>query len=309
VNTCAEVRKSLQAVEIDQAWGFCGGTAPAPATCTEPFIQSVYTNYLDRTYRIDDTIKIGVSFSRPVSSDSVTLKMKVGHDRTCSFAINNAMYGFCDYTVQKGDYSVDLDVEVSGVIKDDNDLTITDLTPKVSLSSNHDIVIDGRIIEINPDLLEQNPEIPLDDQDIEVNPDLLNPNLDIPLDKETPENNTDQNPILNPPTTNNNYEIPSDSGDRQPNFEVTVTDDGLATYTVTGKINYYGTYQGCENPRYFDPVIVRWGQANTILTPPDMNFTATHTYNVKNPEYDLSISVVNSCFQSTTRHFTVKPHL
>jgi hypothetical protein len=101
----------------------------------------------------------------------------------------------------------------------------------------------------------------------------------------------------------------SQGTDRNPSFEVTVTNDGLATYTVNGVINYYGTAPGCTGPRYYDPVIIRWGQGNTEITPSNKVFTATHKYEVKNPEYDLSVSVFNSCFQSITKHFAVKPKL
>jgi len=279
-NTCAEVRKAMQSVYMNQAWGTCGGANPNEATCTAPYANSVFSHSPDKTYSIGDSIKIGVSFSKPVTSSSITLELNVGNNRTCSLSIDNDIDGFCTYVVQEDDYSTDLDVtKISGTIKDENGVQVTNFTPVHKLSDNNDISVNGTAFTIDEDIF----DIDTDDDD-----------ADIPIDI----------PIDIPPV-----EIPIDTGDRKPSFDVTVTNDGLATYTVTGKINYYGTYKGCEGPRYFDPVVIGWGQVDSILTPTGPDFTATHKYVVKNPEYDLVVSVTNSCFQSTRKHFTVTPHL
>ena len=99
-----------------------------------------------------------------------------------------------------------------------------------------------------------------------------------------------------------------DTGDKYPSFTASVSDDGLRTYTIEGTFNYYGTKSGCTGPRYFDPIIVAWGQVDTHPAVDGNNhFTTTHVYNVKNSEYDISVSFINSCFQRTTKTFTVHP--
>ena len=92
---------------------------------------------------------------------------------------------------------------------------------------------------------------------------------------------------------------------RKPSFTVDVIQNGK-TVTVNGKLNYYGKGAKCSGPRYFDPIIVAWGQVNThpVLNS-DNTFTSTHEYNVKNKEYNLSVSVTNSCFGSYVFHKTL----
>jgi len=98
--------------------------------------------------------------------------------------------------------------------------------------------------------------------------------------------------------------------DKYPSYTVEVSDDGWATYTVNGSLKYYGTKKGCTGPRYFDPIIVRWGEVNSHpILDSNNNFTASHKYLVKNSDYNLSIFIINSCFQSITKSFVVHPKL
>jgi len=92
---------------------------------------------------------------------------------------------------------------------------------------------------------------------------------------------------------------------RKPSFTVDVIQDGKYV-TINGKLNYYGKGAKCSGPRYFDPIIVAWGQVNThpVLNS-DNTFTSSHEYNVKNKEYNLSVSVTNSCFGSYVFHKTL----
>ena len=117
--------------------------------------------------------------------------------------------------------------------------------------------------------------------------------------------------ILLPTTSTPAVFVPApvvDTGDKYPSFTASVSDDGLRTYTIEGTFNYYGTKSGCTGPRYFDPIIVAWGQVDTHPAVDGNNhFTTTHVYNVKNSEYDISVSFINSCFQRTTKTFTVHP--
>ncbi len=92
---------------------------------------------------------------------------------------------------------------------------------------------------------------------------------------------------------------------RKPSFTVDVIQNGKYV-TINGKLNYYGKGAKCSGPRYFDPIIVAWGQVNThpVLNS-DNTFTSSHEYNVKNKEYNLSVSVTNSCFGSYVFHKTL----
>mgnify|MGYP001578289734 FL=1 len=92
---------------------------------------------------------------------------------------------------------------------------------------------------------------------------------------------------------------------RKPSFTVDVIQNGK-TVTVNGKLNYYGKGAKCSGPRYFDPIIVSWGQVNTHpALNSDNTFTSTHEYNVKNKEYNLYVRATNSCFGSYSFHKTL----
>lgn len=87
---------------------------------------------------------------------------------------------------------------------------------------------------------------------------------------------------------------------RTPSFSVDVIQNGK-NVKVNGVLNYYGKGSKCSGPRYFDPIIVRWGQVDSQPTlKSDNTFTASHEYVVKNKSYVLSVSVTNSCFGSYT---------
>lgn len=139
---------------------------------------------------------------------------------------------------------------------------------------------------------------------LEVNPPA--PIITPPVETPAPAAST---PVITPPTVATPAESTTVAGDRLPSYDVELTDDGRATFNIKGKINYYGTYKGCEGPRYFDPVIIAWGQVDSVITPPAKDFSATHKYLVRNPEYDITVLVTNSCFQKTVKRFTVRPKL
>ena len=92
---------------------------------------------------------------------------------------------------------------------------------------------------------------------------------------------------------------------RTPSFTVDVIQNDKKV-TINGVLNYYGKGAKCSGPRYFDPIIVRWGQIDDHPTlNSDNTFSVTHDYNVKNTSYDLSVSIINSCFGSYTFHKTL----
>jgi len=142
-------------------------------------------------------------------------------------------------------------------------------------------------------------------------PEVINTPITVPVPEPTIIAPVAPTPVVTEPVT---IVVPTppvvDTGDRKPNLTVEVTNDGLATYTVNAHLDYYGTYKGCTGPRYFDPIIVAWGQVDTHpALDSNNNFTTTHKYNVKNSYYDLNVSVINSCFQRTTKTFRVYPKL
>jgi hypothetical protein len=166
---------------------------------------------------------------------------------------------------------------------------------------------------------------------VEATPVCTLPKVDLGQEVVTPFAPTSTNYTQPNTDTSTNYNIPSFSlpvitpipkvetpapvvvvptGDRKPSFTAEISDDGLSTFTINADFNYYGTYKGCEGPRYFDPIIVTWGQVDSHPALDSKNhFTATHKYTLKNYEYDVSVAMINSCFQSTVKHFTVHPKL
>lgn len=89
---------------------------------------------------------------------------------------------------------------------------------------------------------------------------------------------------------------------RTPSFTVDVVQNGKFV-TVNGKLNYYGKGTKCSGPRYYDPIVVRWGQhLDTPVLKSDNTFTASHEYDVKNTTYELSVSVYNSCYGMQSFH-------
>lgn len=134
-------------------------------------------------------------------------------------------------------------------------------------------------------------------------------NPDIGLNSGTGDNTNGQSPANNTnttPTTPATTPAPVVEEEvRTPSVAVDVIQNGK-TVTVNGKLNYYGKGSRCSGPRYFDPIIIVWGQVDTHpALNSDNTFTSTHEYNVKNKEYDLYVRVINSCFGSYSFHKTL----
>jgi hypothetical protein len=94
---------------------------------------------------------------------------------------------------------------------------------------------------------------------------------------------------------------------RIPSYTVTLTRTGN-DYTVSGHINYYGKGSSCSGPRYYDPVIVRWGDAGAEPVVTNMSFSANHEYFIENATHPFSVSVYNSCFGVKTYRTDVVMH-
>lgn len=112
-----------------------------------PTIVEINSETAAGTYGVGSVIDISVTFSELVTSTGdVTVTLETGEtDRTCTFTITSSLTGGCEYTVQDGDYTTDLDATISGVIKDisTQDNTLTNFVPATTLAENTDFVIDG----------------------------------------------------------------------------------------------------------------------------------------------------------------------
>ena len=113
-----------------------------------PSILSITSTNDDGVYKVGDNISIDIVFSELVdSSGNVTLTFETGIiDRTCEFQILNSTEATCNFIVQEGDVTSDLNVSsISGIINraGDGSVLIIDYTPNTSLATNKNIVIDG----------------------------------------------------------------------------------------------------------------------------------------------------------------------
>ena len=144
---CNEVEKALRAVEMNQG-GYCSDQTRVDPGCgnleVAPTITSVSSDKANGSYGVGEAIDIDVSFSEAVTSTgNVTVTLETGAtDRTCTFTVSNATTASCDYTVQAGDTSNDLDVSsISGTIADQNGNPMTNFTPTTNLAANKNIII------------------------------------------------------------------------------------------------------------------------------------------------------------------------
>lgn len=110
-----------------------------------PTITSISSELTNGTYGPGSTIPVTITFSEPVTSTGVvTLTFETGAtDRTCTFSVILNNTAICNYVVQAGDLSGDLDVtNVVGVLADRWGNAMTDFVPGVGLASQKALVID-----------------------------------------------------------------------------------------------------------------------------------------------------------------------
>lgn len=111
-----------------------------------PSISSISSDKANGAYTVGDVVDIDVTFNDQVtSSGDITVTLRTGDtDRTCTFSVSNSTTGTCNYTVQEGDTSSDLDAIVSGTFEDraGNSATVSSFSPSLTLALNKDIVID-----------------------------------------------------------------------------------------------------------------------------------------------------------------------
>jgi hypothetical protein len=111
---------------------------------TIPTITSISSSKANGSYKAGEVIDIDVNFSEAVTSTgSVTVTLETGDiDRTCTFTVTNSSSGTCDYTIQAGDTSSDLNATISGTITDQTANPMVSFTPGTSLATNKALVID-----------------------------------------------------------------------------------------------------------------------------------------------------------------------
>ena len=116
-----------------------------------PTITSVTASNADGAYGASETIDIDVVFSEQVTSTGVTVTLETGTtDQQCIFTISNSDFGSCNYVVQAGDTSADLDtISIEGTIADGDANEMIDFTPATSLATNKNIIIDTTTPDIN----------------------------------------------------------------------------------------------------------------------------------------------------------------
>ncbi|MBI5221947.1 MAG: hypothetical protein HY980_00395, partial [Candidatus Magasanikbacteria bacterium] len=118
---------------------------------TSPTITSISSDKTNGSYKAGEVIDIDVVFSEAVTSTgNVTVTLETGDiDRTCVFIITNSTTGTCDYTVQSGDTSADLDATISGTIADQVGNPLTNYTSAITLAVNKNLVIDTTPPSVN----------------------------------------------------------------------------------------------------------------------------------------------------------------
>jgi len=126
-----------------------------------PTITNISSDTANGLYGDGKVIDIDVTFSESVTSTgNVTVTLETGeNDRTCTFSISAGTSGSCNYVVQTGDSSYDLNVKsVSGTIADDADNAMINFTPATNLADNKNILINvsgnGPIFQGGPEDLE-----------------------------------------------------------------------------------------------------------------------------------------------------------
>jgi hypothetical protein len=104
---------------------------------TLPTISSASTALPSGNYSISTAIPITINFSKPVTSTgNVTVTLNTAPSRSCTFTLSNVTTGSCTYTTQTGDSASNLNVSVSGTIKDQVGNSLAVPVSNISLGAN-----------------------------------------------------------------------------------------------------------------------------------------------------------------------------
>lgn len=112
---------------------------------TAPTVLNVSSDKNNSSYGVGEVIDIDITFSETVTSTgNVTVTLETGdNDRTCTFTITNSSSGTCNYTVQAGDTTSDLNIKtISGTINDQVNNIMVNFAPTTNLSTNKQLIID-----------------------------------------------------------------------------------------------------------------------------------------------------------------------
>ena len=129
---------SYAGITASTTWSF------TTADVDSPTVTSISSDKTNGSYTTGEVIDIDIVFSEAVTSTgNITVTLETGDtDQTCTFSVTNATTGTCNYTVQAGDNSLDLNATLSGTITDDSSNSTTSLTASSALSTNKSLLID-----------------------------------------------------------------------------------------------------------------------------------------------------------------------
>jgi hypothetical protein len=119
-------------------------TDTATSSVVRPTITNISSGHADGSFKEGEIIGIDLTFSEAVTSAEVTVTLETGTtDRSCTFSVAGSSSGSCNYTVQAGDTSSNLNVsEISGTITNADGNTMINFTPVANLADSKDIIID-----------------------------------------------------------------------------------------------------------------------------------------------------------------------
>ncbi len=134
----------IQLLSTDNAGNSATDTFNLTWDTTAPTITSISSSKTNGTYNAGTVIDIDVVFSEAITSTGdITITLETGDtDRTCTFTATNEATGTCNYTVQAGDTSLDLDATISGTIADQAGNALSNYTPTTTLAASKALIID-----------------------------------------------------------------------------------------------------------------------------------------------------------------------
>lgn len=136
---CINVKKALQAVEMDQA-GACSSTPRVTPACSTVSVDSVTASNIDGYYNAGKTINITVNFEGTTTGSGIITFDSGG---TCSISVSAGTSATCVYTILAGENSTDLNIaSITGSFTNTYNESIASLTPIVNLATSNDIIVD-----------------------------------------------------------------------------------------------------------------------------------------------------------------------
>jgi hypothetical protein len=120
-----------------------------PSDAIAPTITNITSSAPNGAYRyipgdVDNYIMLDITFSEPVTG-SATVTLETGdNDRTCGVVVSGSSTATCQYFIEAGDNTSDLNVSsISGSIADGSGNAMSNFVPATNLAANKAIVIDN----------------------------------------------------------------------------------------------------------------------------------------------------------------------